>query len=128
MAEFVPFADLKVRVARKLQIVADSEDLSAEDGALIETGLSSVETAINTLGIVWLDLADGVSEPLADPIVMMVAAYVVDEFQIPEPRRSVLRSEGMLGLPGRSLAERQLRTLVNSPTVKLAVALDVTVV
>ena len=126
MAEFVPYADLKVRVARKLQIVADSESLSAEDGELIEVGLSAVETAINTLGITSLDIADGVNEPLAEPLVMMAAAYVVDEFQIPDPRRSVLRAEGMIGLPGRSIAERQLRTLVNSPTVKLAVATDVT--
>ena len=128
MANFLSLTDLKVRVARKLQILHDSESLSAEDGELIGAALDSVETALSTLGIVNLDLETGISEPLADPVAMMGAAYLVDEYQIPEPRRAILRAEGMIGIPGRSIAERQVRALAEAPTVKLAATTDVTVI
>lgn len=122
------YGDLKNRVAQKLQILADTESLSAEDGAKIADGLLSVQAELSRIGVVTLDVERGINEPYADAVALMGAAHLVDDFQIPEPRRSQLLAQGGIGLPGRSLAERRLRAMVDGVTVKLATAHDVTAV
>ena len=125
MANHLSYVDLQERIARKLQILADTEQLSAEDGEVIQWGMAAVEATLDTLGIGSFNFEDGVSEPFADPIAQMVAAFLVDEFQVPEPRRSQLKAEGMIGIQGRSIAERRLRALMDVPTAKLHVRHDV---
>ena len=122
------YADLKERVARRLGIVADGEQVSTEDGDVIADGLSFVEAWLDTQGVYSLSVEDGVNDPFALPVVMAAAAHLVDEFQIPEPRRTQLKGEGMLGLPARSLAERLIRSLAEAPTTKLQTAVDFTVI
>lgn len=125
MANHVSYVDIQERIARKLQIVADTEQVSAEDGEVIKGGMAAVEAALDGLGIGSFNFEDGLNEPMADPIVQMVAGYLVDEFQLPEPRRSQLKIEGMIGMPGRSVSERRLRALMDVPTAKLQVTVDV---
>ena len=127
MASFFTYPELQERIGRRLGIIADTESLSAEDGDLIGHGLSFVESWLDTMGIYSLAVADGVNEPFATPVIMAAAAHMVDEFQIPEPRRSQLKAEGLLGLPARSLAERMLRNAAEAPTTKLQVAVDFSV-
>jgi hypothetical protein len=122
------YGDLKGRVGRKLQILADTETLSAEDGELVEDALLSVQAALRQLGVVSLDVERGINEPYADPVAAMAAAQLVDEFQIPEPRRSQLVAAGLVGLPGRSLAERRLRGMLDGTTIKVRTTTDVTYV
>jgi len=42
----------------------------------------------------------------------MVAAVSVDDFMLGEPKRTQIASEGALGLPTTSPAERQLRKIL----------------
>ena len=121
------WTDLKVRTARKLRIIADSEPLSTEDGDVIGQGLLSVQETLSRLGLVSLDVENGIEEPYADPVAAMAAAQLVDEFQVPEPYATKLVGNGLIGLPGRSLAERRLRYLLDGVTVKLASTTDGTV-
>ena len=123
----VNFTDLKFRVAQKLHIIAQTEQLSAEDGAVIEQALIGLESELDRLGILSASFVDGIDEMHAFPVIRMAAARLVDEFDIPEPRRSMLVADGALGVPGRSLAERQLRAIEETPTIKLQTTTDVTV-
>jgi hypothetical protein len=45
----------------------------------------------------------------------MVAASLVDDFTIPEPRRSQLIMQCAYGLPAPSVNERRLRALTAAP-------------
>ena len=121
------YADLKVRTARKLRILADSEPLSTEDGDVIGQALLSVQEYFLRLGVIAFDVENGIEEPYADPMAAMAAAQLVDEFQIPEPYRGLLVTQGLPGIPGRSIAERRLRQLVDGVTVKLVTSSGTTV-
>ena len=68
------YTDLKVRVARKLRILADSEPLSAEDGEVIGQALISVQEYFDRIGLVSFDVENGIEEPYADPMAAMAAA------------------------------------------------------
>ena len=82
---------------------------------------------LDRLGILSASFVDGIDELHAFPVIRMAAARLVDEFDIPEPRRSLLVADGALGVPGRSLAERQLRAIEETPTTKLKTTTDVAV-
>lgn len=115
---------LATRAAQKLGILAIGDTLSYEDSVLIQERLLAARDQLETLEIVELDLDTGVDEVYADAVAMVVAAMCVDEFELPEPRRSTLRAEGLLGLPNTSLAERILRKLTYRPAVRSTTAVD----
>ena len=124
----VTYEQLQERIARKLQIIASAESLDANDAAVIIDGLLSVQAQLDRLGIATFDVQSGIDHPYVEVIAQMGAAELVDDFQIPEPRRSQLFAAGKIGLPNRSLAERALRDLIDGTTAKLSVSTDVTVV
>jgi hypothetical protein len=115
------YNDLQERVARKLQLIADAESLDANYAATIIEGLLAVQAQLDRLGIASLDVANGIDNSYVEPVAEMAAAVLVDDFQIPEPRRSQLVAAGKLGLPGRSPAERFMRDLMDGVTNKLHV-------
>lgn len=124
----ITYDELKDRVGRKLGIVATGQSLSAEDGEVIAEALLDVQAqVVILLQSGFFDVVNGIDNALADPFAEIAAGQLVDEFGIPEPKRSELKSQ-RLGLPGRSLAERRLRALVETPTVKLQTTTDVTYV
>jgi len=41
-------------------------------------------------------------------MVMILAAHSAEDFFVPEPRKTTLKTEGLLDLPNPSLAERML--------------------
>ena len=110
----VELSEIRKRVGQRLRILAPAETLDANDAETIDAGLDAVVAYLDALELITLDLEDGVEEQYVTPLTMMAAAVLVDSFQIPEPRRSVLRDEGLLGLPNASLAERMLRKLLYS--------------
>jgi hypothetical protein len=123
------YNELQERVAQKLQLIADAESLDANYAALIIDGLLAVQAQLSRLGIASLDVANGIDHIYVEPVAEMAAASLVDDFQIPEPRRSQLIAAGKLGLPGRSPAERFLRDLLDGVTQKLFVTVpDITVI
>ena len=115
------YNELQSRVAQKLQLIADSESLDANYAALIIDALLAVQAQLSRLGIASLDVENGIDHIYVEPIAEMTAAMLVDDFQIPEPRRTQLVAAGKLGLPGRSTAERFLRDLLDGVTQKLVV-------
>ena len=106
----------KERVARKLGVLAVSNSLSAEDAELIGEKCEAIQQQLQDLDIAVIDFDDGIDDVMVDSIIAMVAALLVDDFMLGEPKRSKIASEGILGLPQTSVAERQLRKLL-SPTV-----------
>jgi hypothetical protein len=108
----VSFPIFKERVARKLGVLAVGNSLSAEDGELIGERCLSLQKQLEALDIVTLDFQEGIDELYDDIIVAMVAALLVDDFMLEEPKRSTLAREGILGLPAASPAERQLRKVL----------------
>jgi hypothetical protein len=122
----VTLAELKNRVAQKLGLIAAGQDVNAEDGSLIGQTLTDLQEQIAVLQFGFFNFDDGVEQAYADPVALMAAAHLVDEFGVPEPKRSQLISTGALGIPGRSLAERRIRDLAGSPTTKLTTTSDVT--
>ena len=118
----VTFAQMKERVGRKLGVLAAGNSLSAEDANLISERCRSLQKQLDELGIAQIDFDDGIDELIDNIIVAMVAALLVDDFMLGEPKRSQIASEGALGLPVASPAERQLRKILAptrvSPPVK----------
>lgn len=108
----ISFPIMKERIARKLGVLAVGNTLSAEDGELIGERCLSLQKQLEAFEIVNLDFEDGIDELYDDIISAMVAALLVDDFMLPEPKRSTLAKEGVLGLPVASVAERQLRKVL----------------
>lgn len=113
----ITFAIMKERVGRKLGILAVSDSLAAEDALLIGEKCLTLQSQLEVLEIVNVDFVDGIDQLIADIIVDMVAALLVDDFMLPEPKRSNLAREGILGLPVTSVAERRLRKLLATTRV-----------
>lgn len=112
----VLFPQFKERVARKLGVLPVSNSLSAEDAELIGEKSLAIQKQLQELDIAVIDFDDGIEDVMVDSIIAMVAALLVDDFMLGEPKRSKIASEGILGLPSTSVAERQLRKIL-SPTV-----------
>lgn len=106
----------KERVARKLGVLPVGNSLSAEDAVLIGEKCEAIQKQLQELDIAVIDFEEGIDDVMVDSIIAMVAALLVDDFMLGEPKRSKIAQEGILGLPTTSMAERQLRKVL-SPTV-----------
>lgn len=111
----VTLFDLKNRVAQKLGLTIVGQDVNADDGATIGQMLTDLEEQMSILNVGFFNFANGIETAYAEPVSLMCAAHLVDEFGVPEPKKSQLFAAGRLGLPGRSLAERQIRLLSGIP-------------
>lgn len=112
----VNFFVMKERIARKLGVLPVGTSLAPEDAQVIGERCLSVQKQLDILEIAQIDFDDGIDELYDDVIIAMVAALLVDDFMLGEPKRSELAKEGALGLPVTSPAERQLRKIL-APTV-----------
>ena len=124
----VSYANLQAWVGRKLQIIGDSETLSAEHAAIIINGLLSLQAQIDRVGLASFDVANGIDYPYVDVFAELTAAELVDDFQIPEPRRSQLLATAKFGMPLRTAAERKLRQLLDGTTQKVRAKHDMVAV
>lgn len=107
------------RVGQKLGIVAATQAMSAEDRSLIESAYESAHHQLDLYGLVSWSFEDDIPIEAGNPLVSVIAAQVVDEFGLEEPRRSLLIAEGGIGLPSTSLAERQLRKMSYAAGVEM---------
>lgn len=108
----VNYPQFKERVARKLGVLAVGNSLSAEDAELIGQKAMAIQQQLQELEIAVIDFQDGISDNIVDAVIAMVAALLVDDFMLGEPKRSKIAQEGILGLPTTSMAERQLRKIL----------------
>jgi hypothetical protein len=110
-------ATFYTRVAQKLGILPVGVTLSAEDAEVIANAYESLVHELGEHGLSWWNPDEDVPDQYSDTLVGMTAAAVVDEFTVPEPRRSQLIMQGAFGLPVASVAERRLRALTRVGTV-----------
>lgn len=99
------------RVAQRLGVIPTAGTLSSEDGDVIQSAYTLLLTELVEHGLAWWNHDDAIPDAYADCMVGMTAASVVDEFTIPEPRRSQLITQYGFGLPVASVSERRLRAL-----------------
>lgn len=111
----VTFPQMRERIATKLGVLPVGNSLSPEDSNLIEQRCTSLQKQLDVLDIAQIDFDEGIDELYDNIITAMVAALLVDDFQLGEPKRSQIAGEGALGLPVASPAERQLRKIL-APT------------
>lgn len=124
MAE-ITFNELKKRIAHKLGLVADAEDVPAEYAQIIGDRCLSVQAQLEMVGVAQFVVEFGLEEAYSDAFADLVAAECADPFEIPEPKRTELARQ-KFGLPGRSPAERRLRAMfIGSKQVTVP---DVTIV
>lgn len=117
----VSLADLYQRTGAKLGIVRADESLSAEDGDLLGDTYASLHDQLLSEGLVTWSATEDVPDWSVPILVDMLAALLVDHFGLQEPRRSMVRAEGILGSAPVSPAERQLRRQLALPYTPHAV-------
>lgn len=120
----VTFPQMKERIARKLGVLPVGNSLSPEDANLIEERCTSLQKQLGELDIAQIDFDEGIDELYDNIIAAMVAALLVDDFMLAEPKRSQIAGEGALGLPVTSPAERQLRKILAPARVSRPVKAD----
>lgn len=107
-------ADFYLRVGQRLGIVPTAGSLSAEDGAVIASAYRALVGELIEHGLVFWNSDEEVPDTYAEPVIGMTAAGLVDEFTLPEPRRSQLIMQHAFGLPVASHSERRLRALTRA--------------
>lgn len=114
----------QTRVAQRLSILAVGQVLPADDAVLIQGAYESLVHELGEHGLSWWNADEAVPDEFADPLVGMTAANLVDDFTIPEPRRTQLIVAGAFGLPQASIAERRLRALARAAKVDEPTEID----
>lgn len=104
-------ADFQRRVAQRLAVLPVGGTLSAEDAEVIQGAYDNLLQELGEHDLAWWNADEAVPDRYSDCLIGMVAANLVDDFTIPEPRRSQLIGQGAFGLPATSIAERRLRAL-----------------
>jgi hypothetical protein len=107
--------DFQRRVAQRLGVLPVSGTLAAEDAEVIQGAYDSLLQELGEHDLAWWNADEAVPDKFADVLVGMVAASLVDDFTIPEPRRSQLIMQCAYGLPAPSVNERRLRALTAAP-------------
>ena len=108
-------AVFKLRVGQRLAIVPAAGSLEPEDEELIEASYESLVAELLEHDLANWNTTDDVPDEYADVLVGMTAARLVDEFELPEPRRSGILVQSAFGLSAPSHDERRLRRLMAVP-------------
>lgn len=93
----------------RLQVAADGEPAQPGDLQLVERRYPVVFELLNAKDLADWDAEDDIPPDAGFAVSLVMAAYCAEDFFVPEPRKSVLKSEGYLDLPQPSIAERTLR-------------------
>jgi hypothetical protein len=113
----IPLADIYQRTGFKLGVIRAEENLSAEDGDLVARSYEGLHDQLLSEGLMNWGVEDDVPEWAAPCIIDMLAAILVDEFGVEEPRRTTVKAEGILGARPVSQAERKLRRQMAAPYI-----------
>ena len=106
--------DFQRRVAQRLAVLPVGGILYADDASVIQGAYAGLLHEFGEHNLAWWNADEAVPDQYADPLVGMTAARVVDDFTIPEPRRTQLIAQGAFGLPNVSMDERRLRALTRA--------------
>jgi hypothetical protein len=108
-------SDFYTRVAQRLGVLPVAGTLSADDSEVIRVSYVGLMHELIEHGLGWWNADEDVPDLYAEVLAGMTAAQFVDEFTIPEPRRSTLIMQHGFGLPQASVSERRLRALTATP-------------
>jgi len=117
-------AEVFQRTGAKLEILRADETLDAADGDLISDAYASLHDQLLSEGLMTWGVTDDVPGWAVPIMVDMLAAMTVDDFGVEEPRRTVVKIEGIIGSSPVSPAERRLRRQLASPYVQNSVQTD----
>jgi len=101
--------ELKTAALVRLAALPAGEAADPDDFATMTTKYASLHALLLTKELVTWALTESIPVKAQEPVIAMLAAMSVNEFTVPEPRKSQLIAEGALDMPTPSLAERQLR-------------------
>jgi len=106
--------DFQRRVAQRLAVLPVSGTLDANDADVIQGAYENLLAELGEHNLAWWNADEAVPDIYADCLIGMTAAMIVDDFTIPEPRRSQLIVQCAFGLPNVSMNERRLRSLTRA--------------
>jgi hypothetical protein len=98
-----------------LGIVPTAGSLEAEDETLVEGAYESLVAELLAHDLANWNSTDAVPDEYADICVGLTAARLVDEFELPEPRRSLILAQSAFGMSAPTPDERRLRRLMAVP-------------
>jgi hypothetical protein len=103
-------------VLERLQVAADGEPAQPEDIAKVAGRYDDIFEMLSTRDFTnWHGSDIPADAGLA--VTMVVAAYVAEDFFLPEKRKNDLKVEGFLDLPVPSVAERMLKRRLAAPYI-----------
>jgi hypothetical protein len=108
-------ADFYKRVAQRLGVLPVAGTLSADDAEVVRQAYENLIHELLEHDLAFWNDDEDVPDKYSDPLIGMTAAMLVDEFTIPEPRRSQILVQHAFGLPVASVSERRLRALLRAP-------------
>jgi hypothetical protein len=117
-------ANFRIATARKLRILADGGSLGAEEDDKLITKYAGLHAMLQGEELAPFEVDDDVPENCQEPMIDMLAALSVEEFAIPEPRRSTLLMFGSLFMDPMSPAERRLRKVLATKYVSQTLSTD----
>ena len=89
-------ADLGTRVLQKLRELEAEETADAADQQLVESVYAETVDELAELGIVYWTSSDSIPDPYVRAMVLIVAANVADEFNVPDIPTWLARKEGAM--------------------------------
>jgi len=107
------------RVGSKLAILGAKQAMQPEDRDTIKHAWLTLHAMLDKNGLALDGPDEEIPDHVADPLIDMLAAILVDDFGIADPRRSAIRGEGLFGLPNASPAERRLRKVLAVPGLEV---------
>jgi hypothetical protein len=116
--------EIKHEALRKLKVISAEEFASAADYQLMTRKYLGVHAMILEMELVIWAVTENIPSKCEQPMIAILCAHSADEFGVKEPRATLLKGEGMLGLPAASPAERLLRKVLTPTIVKSQVRAD----
>lgn len=100
--------ELYRQTLERLQVAADGEPALPGDVQLLTKRYRRIFELLMSKELAEWDVEEEIPDDAGLAMVMILAAHSAEEFQVPEPRKSALKAEGLLDLPVPSLGERML--------------------
>lgn len=102
------------KTLERLQVVAVGEASLPEDIATVRARYDEVFEILETRDLADWDSAQEIPADAGLAMTMVLAAYSAEDFSVPDPRKSSLKTEGLLDGQSPSLAERMLKKRLSS--------------
>ncbi len=100
--------ELYRKTLERLQVVADGEPSQPSDVQSVTKCYAEVFEILELKNLADWSSEQDIPPDAATAMTMVMAAHCAEDFGLPEPRKTTIKTEGLLDLPNPSLAERML--------------------